>query len=118
MRYVTLLLFLIFQLDALAQVANAEFNNVAKKFEKGSYESVLESAESLIDNDKHRKKPEPYLWASMCYYQIHLSDDEKVKGIDYQFYRDLIAGKYDEEINSGISALRGADLYQGSLIKA
>ncbi len=80
MRYVTLLLFLIFQLDALAQVANAEFNNVAKKFEKGSYESALESAESLIDNDKHRKKPEPYLWASMCYYQIHLSDDEKVKG--------------------------------------
>jgi radical SAM superfamily enzyme YgiQ (UPF0313 family) len=45
-------------------------------------------------------------------------DDEKVKGIDYQFYRDLIAGRYDEEINRGVAALRGADLYQGTLIKA
>lgn len=45
-------------------------------------------------------------------------DDEKVKGIDYQFYRDLMAGKYDEEINRGIAALRGSDLYQGTLIKA
>lgn len=45
-------------------------------------------------------------------------DDEKVKGIDYQFYRDLMAGNYDEEINRGLNALRGADLYQGTLIKA
>lgn len=61
-----------------AQVANAEFNAVAGKYEKGKWESALESAESLMDNDKHRKKPEPYLWASMSYYQIHLEDDEKV----------------------------------------
>ena len=45
-------------------------------------------------------------------------DDEKVKGVDYQFYRDLMAGKYDEEINRGLNALRGADLYQGTLVKA
>jgi radical SAM superfamily enzyme YgiQ (UPF0313 family) len=30
-------------------------------------------------------------------------DDEKVKGIDYQFYRDLLAGRYDAEINRGLS---------------
>ena len=35
-------------------------------------------------------------------------DDEKVAGIDYQFYRDLLAGKYDQEINSGLSAADGA----------
>ncbi len=46
-------------------------------------------------------------------------DDEKVKGIDYQFYRALLAGKYDDEINSGLQAVsHGADLYQGTLIKA
>lgn len=45
-------------------------------------------------------------------------DDEKVKGVDYQFYRDLMAGKYDDEINRGLNALRGADLYQGTLVKA
>jgi anaerobic magnesium-protoporphyrin IX monomethyl ester cyclase len=32
-------------------------------------------------------------------------DDEKVKGIDYQFYRELLAGKYDDEINKGLPEL-------------
>jgi anaerobic magnesium-protoporphyrin IX monomethyl ester cyclase len=46
-------------------------------------------------------------------------DDEKVKGVDYGFYRELLAGKYDAEINRGLEAIRhGADLYQGALIKA
>ncbi len=30
-------------------------------------------------------------------------DDEKVKGIDYPFYRELLAGKYDDEINRGLT---------------
>ena len=46
-------------------------------------------------------------------------DEEKVKGVDYQFYRDLLAGKYDAEINHGLeNVARGADLYQGTLVKA
>jgi radical SAM superfamily enzyme YgiQ (UPF0313 family) len=32
-------------------------------------------------------------------------DDEKVKGIDYHFYRELLAGKYDDEINKDLPAL-------------
>jgi len=28
-------------------------------------------------------------------------DDEKVKGIDYAFYRELLAGRYDDEVNKG-----------------
>tara|TARA_R110000868_G_scaffold181931_2_gene422885 strand:+ start:218 stop:955 length:738 start_codon:yes stop_codon:yes gene_type:complete len=68
-----------FSVAVFGQVSNAEFDKVAKKYEKGSFESALESTEALIDNDKHRKKPEPYLWASMCFYQIHLSDNEKLK---------------------------------------
>jgi radical SAM superfamily enzyme YgiQ (UPF0313 family) len=32
-------------------------------------------------------------------------DDEKVKGVDYQFYRDLLAGKYDDEVNKGLDKL-------------
>jgi radical SAM superfamily enzyme YgiQ (UPF0313 family) len=33
-------------------------------------------------------------------------DDEKVKGVDYQFYRELLAGKYEAEVNRGLSELR------------
>jgi radical SAM superfamily enzyme YgiQ (UPF0313 family) len=33
-------------------------------------------------------------------------DDEKVIGVDYQFYRELLSGKYDDEVNRGMSTMR------------
>jgi radical SAM superfamily enzyme YgiQ (UPF0313 family) len=47
-------------------------------------------------------------------------NDEKVKGIDYQFYNDLLAGTFDHEINQGLSAsLWGRPgEYQDALVKA
>jgi anaerobic magnesium-protoporphyrin IX monomethyl ester cyclase len=47
-------------------------------------------------------------------------DDEKVRGIDYQFYRDLLAGKYDDEVNKGLDevARLRRKVYTDVLIKA
>jgi anaerobic magnesium-protoporphyrin IX monomethyl ester cyclase len=46
-------------------------------------------------------------------------DDEKVVGVDYAFYRALLAGKYDAEINMGLGGTQyGSGLYEGALIKA
>lgn len=46
-------------------------------------------------------------------------DDEKVKGIDYQFYRDLLAGKYDVEVNRGLAQVRQErQNYMAALAKA
>jgi anaerobic magnesium-protoporphyrin IX monomethyl ester cyclase len=46
-------------------------------------------------------------------------DDEKVKGIDYQFYRELLAGKYDAEVHRGLSELKQSRSdYMGALTKA
>ena len=47
-------------------------------------------------------------------------DDEKVKGIDYQFYRELLAGKYDDEINRGLPASiwQKRSVYADALVKA
>jgi radical SAM superfamily enzyme YgiQ (UPF0313 family) len=47
-------------------------------------------------------------------------DDEKVKGINYQFYRELLAGKYDDEINKGLAeyARQKSGVYQEALVKA
>jgi len=33
-------------------------------------------------------------------------DDEKVKGIDYAFYRELLAGQYDDQVNRGLAQIR------------
>ncbi|HJW83548.1 MAG TPA: radical SAM protein [Anaerolineae bacterium] len=46
-------------------------------------------------------------------------DDEKVKGIDYPFYRELLAGKYDAEVNTGLGAIRQTRaVYSDALVKA
>ena len=47
-------------------------------------------------------------------------DDEKVIGVDYQFYRELLAGKYDNEINEGLDdyARNKSGVYSDALIKA
>jgi anaerobic magnesium-protoporphyrin IX monomethyl ester cyclase len=47
-------------------------------------------------------------------------DDEKVKGIDYQFYRELLAGKYDAQVNRALPtfARQKSGVYTDALIKA
>jgi anaerobic magnesium-protoporphyrin IX monomethyl ester cyclase len=47
-------------------------------------------------------------------------DDEKVAGIDYQFYRDLLAGKYNDEVNRGLSrsSREKSGVYSDALVKA
>ena len=47
-------------------------------------------------------------------------DDEKVKGVDYRFYRELLAGKFDSEINRGLDeyARQKSGVFQEALIKA
>jgi radical SAM superfamily enzyme YgiQ (UPF0313 family) len=46
--------------------------------------------------------------------------DEKVKGVDYAFYRELLAGKFDREVNQGLNAAvrHRSGVYEGALIKA
>ncbi len=47
-------------------------------------------------------------------------DDEKVVGVDYAFYRELLAGKYDAEINAGLPELRQRNraVFSDALVKA
>lgn len=47
-------------------------------------------------------------------------DDEKVKGVDYRFYRELLAGKFDDEVNKGLPELyaRRNGVLSESLAKA
>ncbi|HTP11908.1 MAG TPA: radical SAM protein [Anaerolineae bacterium] len=46
-------------------------------------------------------------------------DDEKVKGIDYAFYRELLAGRYDDDVNQGLAQIRQERKnYMAALTKA
>ncbi len=65
---------------------------------------LIAEGKSLMSKDNYHRYP----------------SDEKVRGIDYQFYNDLLAGKYDGQINRGLSAsLWGQPgQYQDALVKA
>jgi hypothetical protein len=64
---------------------------------------LIAEGKSLMSKDNYHRYP----------------NDEKLKGINYQFYNDLMAGRFDAEINKGLSgSTRGAELYAGQLIKA
>jgi anaerobic magnesium-protoporphyrin IX monomethyl ester cyclase len=66
---------------------------------------LIAEGKSLMSKDNYHRYP----------------NDEKVKGIDYSFYNDLLAGKYDAEINRGISSPYAQDkhgVYQDDLVKA
>jgi radical SAM superfamily enzyme YgiQ (UPF0313 family) len=47
-------------------------------------------------------------------------DDEKLKGIDYKFYKRLLQGKYDREVNAKLPQFlrEKSGNFEGSLIKA
>lgn len=46
---------------------------------------LIAEGKSLMSKDNYHRNP----------------NDEKVKGVDYAFYRELLAGKYDQEISRG-----------------
>ena len=65
---------------------------------------LIAEGKSMMSNDNYHRFP----------------DDEKVRGIDYAFYRELLAGKYDGEINSGLDPVfhDKPGIFSEALIKA
>jgi radical SAM superfamily enzyme YgiQ (UPF0313 family) len=65
---------------------------------------LIAEGKSLMTKDNYHRYP----------------NDQKVKGIDYQFFNDLLTGTYDDEVNRGLSAsLWGKPgEYQDALVKA
>jgi len=64
---------------------------------------LIAEGKSLMSKDNYHRFP----------------DDEKVKGVDYSFYRALLAGRYDDEVNRGLADYQKRDIdFAGALTKA
>jgi radical SAM superfamily enzyme YgiQ (UPF0313 family) len=65
---------------------------------------LIAEGKSLMSKDNYHRFP----------------NDEKVKGVNYGFYRELLAGKYDTEINKGLDeyARRKSGVFASALVKA
>lgn len=50
-----------------------------KLYNDEKWEDLGDKAISMTEDDKYKKDPEPYLYASMAFYQISLSDDPGLK---------------------------------------
>jgi tetratricopeptide (TPR) repeat protein len=79
MRELYLLFLLMLPLGLAAQVVNATHDKLEVKYAVGDYEWVYKKAEGLMDDDKFKKDPEPFLWAALCQLQFHRTGDEKLK---------------------------------------
>lgn len=66
---------------------------------------LIAEGKSLMSSDNYHRFP----------------DDEKVKGVDYKFYRRLLGGKFDDEVNAGLpdyAQRQHTRIYQKALVKA
>ena len=58
-----------------AQVAGGKHQKLFDLYVMGNYDGCLKKALKMTENDKYKSESEPYLWASMCYYEI-MNDPE------------------------------------------
>lgn len=79
MRRLYSLFILALPLSLSAQVVNSTLDKFDARYAVGDYEWVFKKAEGLMNDDKFKKSPEPFLWAAMCQLQFHLLDDEKLR---------------------------------------
>lgn len=90
--------------DLSAQVIGGELVKLEELYDKGKFEDCAYKAETYTENEKYRKSPEPYLYISMCYYEFHLSSDEKIKEYYKSALKDALKyavkmRTYDKEAN-------------------
>jgi tetratricopeptide (TPR) repeat protein len=66
--------FLLFMLLPNTTVAQEEYDDLLVLYVDGDYEKCIAKAERCTDRDKTRRDPLPYLYLSMCYFEISKLD--------------------------------------------
>jgi hypothetical protein len=62
-----------------AQTSDPFYEKLLAKHRQGDHVAVLKKAEGLMEDDKTKKDPDPYLLAAMCHLSLYRSDDPKLK---------------------------------------
>lgn len=90
MRLLPAIALLIMALPLRAQVVDAALDKLAERFAKADYEWVLKKADAMMANDKTKKDPEPYMWAAMCHFELHRSENEGLRDSYRSGLRDAL----------------------------
>ncbi len=62
-----------------AQTSDPFYEKLLAKHRQGDHVAVLKKAEGLMEDDKAKKDPDPYLIAAMCHLALYRADDAKLK---------------------------------------
>ncbi len=86
MRFFLILSILVFGLKIHAQTDDKKIDEIVFLYVDEKYDKVVDKSLSLSQNDKYKKHPLPYIYASMGYYQMSRRADkfEIAKGEEYQ----------------------------------
>jgi hypothetical protein len=90
MRTLGIVCFLMIAACANAQVVDAAMDKWIPKYNEGEFEWVLKKAEALMEDEKAKKTPEPYMWAAMCNLALYRSEDAKLKDTYKAGLRDAL----------------------------
>lgn len=77
--YLFMLAFTFTLMHTQAQVIGGSEEKLAKLFNSGKHESCLYKAENLTFKEDYAKDPEPYLYMSMCFYELSKYDDPMIQ---------------------------------------
>ena len=75
---------------ANAQVIGGSNTKLEKLYNEGKYENCLLKADGMTYKDDYAKDPEPYLYISMCFYQLSKSEDPDIQADYKNAFKDAV----------------------------
>lgn len=82
--FISLSLFCLCTFFVQAQVNGGTNDKLRDLYNLGKFEDCLFKAERLTEGEKSGKDPEPYLYVSMCYFEISKKDPEELKDGEFK----------------------------------
>jgi len=94
--YFTILISFLFICNLQGQVVGGKNEKLAKLYNSGKYETCLFKADNLTYKSEYSKDPEPYLYVSMCFYELSKSTNPVVQEDYKDAFKQAVkyAGKF------------------------
>jgi len=89
-KIIVLFPFLFASIVANSQVTGGSNTKLESLYNEGKYENCLLKADGLSYKEDYSKDPEPYLYISMCFYQLSMSEDPDIKEDYKDAFKDAV----------------------------
>ncbi len=106
MRNIAFILIMFFSLSSMAQfqVVGGTYEKLAKLYSQGKYESCLFKADDYTFKAESSKDAEPFLYMSLCFYQLSISEDSDIREDYKDGFKQAVnyAGRFIKKDKEGV----------------